>query len=60
MIDEEQDESEAQEIPLPNVKSTILAKVIDFITHYRTEAMTEIEKVCASVIASLHFPFSRP
>jgi len=26
------------------VKSTILAKVIDFITHYRTEAMTEIEK----------------
>jgi len=45
MIDEEQEAEEAQEIPLPNVKSQILTKVIDFIAHYKTEAMTEIEKV---------------
>jgi S-phase kinase-associated protein 1 len=41
---EEQDEEEAQEIPLPNVKSTILAKVIEFCRHYKEEPMTEIEK----------------
>jgi S-phase kinase-associated protein 1 len=34
-----------QEIPLPNVKSAILAKVIEFATHYQTEKMNEIEKV---------------
>lgn len=46
MIDEEQDEGEAQEIPLPNVKSAVLAKVIEFAQHYKIEeAMTEIEKV---------------
>lgn len=45
MIDEEQDEEEAQEIPLPNVKSAILAKVIEFAQHYRQEPMNEIEKV---------------
>jgi S-phase kinase-associated protein 1 len=45
MIDEDQDEEEAQEIPLPNVKSAILAKVIEFAHHYRREPMNEIEKV---------------
>lgn len=45
MIDEDQDEEEAQEIPLPNVKSAILAKVIEFAQHYKVEPMTEIEKV---------------
>ena len=45
MIDDEQDDEEAQEIPLPNVKSAILAKVIEFAQHYKTEPMNEIEKV---------------
>jgi S-phase kinase-associated protein 1 len=45
MIDEEQDEEEAQEIPLPNVKSSVLAKIIEFTQHYKTEPMNEIEKV---------------
>ena len=45
MIDEDLDEEEAQEIPLPNVKSTILAKIIEFAQHYKIEPMSEIEKV---------------
>jgi hypothetical protein len=45
MIDEEQDEEEAQEIPLPNVKSSVLAKIIEFTQHYKTDPMNEIEKV---------------
>lgn len=44
MIDEDQDDEDPQEIPLPNVKSAILAKVIEFLQHYHVEAMTEIEK----------------
>ena len=43
--DEDQNDDEAQDIPLPNVKSTILAKVIEFIQHHKTEPMSEIEKV---------------
>jgi S-phase kinase-associated protein 1 len=45
MVDEEQDNEEAQEIPLPNVKSGILAKVIEFCQHYKVNPMEEIEKV---------------
>jgi S-phase kinase-associated protein 1 len=45
MIADDQDDDEAQEIPLPNVKTAILAKVIEFCQHYETEPMTEIEKV---------------
>lgn len=29
---------------LPNVKSSILSKVIEFLTHYKEEPMSEIEK----------------
>jgi S-phase kinase-associated protein 1 len=43
MIPDEDDE-EQQEIPLPNVKSQILAKVIEFARHYVEEPMNDIEK----------------
>ncbi len=47
LIEEDQDEEddEEKEIPLPNVKTPILAKVIDFCQHYCQEQMHEIEKV---------------
>ena len=44
MFDPEQPEDEVQEIPLPNVKSFILSKVIEFLCHYKGEPMTEIDK----------------
>lgn len=44
MINDDPDDEEAQEIPLPNVKSPILAEVIKFLEHYKVEPMTEIEK----------------
>jgi len=55
MIDEDQDDEESQEIPLPNVKSAILAKVIEYCHHYKTDPMTEIEKVilCIDIIIVL-------
>jgi len=52
MVDEDQDENEAQEIPLPNVKSAILAKVIEFCQHYKVNPMEEIEKPLKS--ANMH------
>jgi hypothetical protein len=54
MITDDEDE-ETQEIPLPNVKSSILAKVIEFAKHYKEEAMTEIEKVEFSVQFFIYF-----
>ena len=45
MIDVDEDDEESQKINLPNVKSAILAKVIEYCQHYKTEPMTEIEKV---------------
>ena len=44
-----QDDDEAQEIPLPNVKAQTLARVIEFCQHYKTERMNEIEKVSLDV-----------
>eukprot|EP00619_Florenciella_sp_RCC1007_P012125 CAMPEP_0205906222 /NCGR_PEP_ID=MMETSP1325-20131115/1818_1 /ASSEMBLY_ACC=CAM_ASM_000708 /TAXON_ID=236786 /ORGANISM="Florenciella sp., Strain RCC1007" /LENGTH=214 /DNA_ID=CAMNT_0053272221 /DNA_START=108 /DNA_END=752 /DNA_ORIENTATION=- len=45
MIPEEEDgETDQQEIPLPNVKSVILGKVMEFCKHYCEEPMNEIEK----------------
>lgn len=45
LILEDQNDEEIQEIPLPNVKTHILAKVIEFAEHYKVEPMTEIAKV---------------
>merc|ERR1712178_646286 len=53
MIPEEaEDEEDTQEIPLPNVKSHVLAKVIEFCRHYAEEPMSEIEKPLKS--ANMH------
>ena len=52
MIDEDQDDDEAQEIPLPNVKSAILSKLIEFMNHYKADPMTEITKPIKSNIMS--------
>ncbi len=43
-IDDNDDESNDKEIPLPNVKSEVLTKVIEFCKFYLTEQMNEIEK----------------
>ena len=42
-IDDDGDD-EVQEIPLPNVKATVLSKVIEYCTHYKMEeAMNSIQ-----------------
>ena len=41
---EENENEEGQEIPLPNVKSSVLTKVIEFCRHYSEDPMNEIEK----------------
>jgi len=43
------DSSETQEIPLPNVKNNVLAKVIEFCKHHKEDPMNDIEKVMGRV-----------
>jgi S-phase kinase-associated protein 1 len=43
-LEENEDEGGTVEFPLPNVKSQVLKKVIEFCEHHLTEPMTEIEK----------------
>jgi S-phase kinase-associated protein 1 len=46
MVDEDQEEDdEPQSIPLLNVKTAVLAKVVEFCRHYQGDPMKEIEKV---------------
>ena len=47
-----EEDDDVTEIPLPNVKSTVLAKVIEFCTHHQTEPMSEIEKPLKSAVMS--------
>jgi S-phase kinase-associated protein 1 len=47
---DEQDDDEVQEIPLPNVKSTVLSKVIEFCSHHHNNPMREIEKVRSELV----------
>jgi len=49
MMDEDGDDG-ISEIPLPNVKSQVLMKVIEFCEHHLQEPMTEIEKPLKSSV----------
>lgn len=49
MMDDDCDDDMA-EIPLPNVKATVLQKVIEFSTHHLTEPMNDIEKPLKSAV----------
>jgi S-phase kinase-associated protein 1 len=41
-IDDEADEDIPPDVPLPNVKSSVLAKVIEYCEHYKVDKMTDI------------------
>ena len=48
--DDGDDEGSNIEIPLPNVKSQVLQKVIEFCEHHLSDPMTEIEKPLKSQV----------
>ncbi|EGZ17183.1 hypothetical protein PHYSODRAFT_354552 [Phytophthora sojae] len=52
LISDDADDDEVQEIPLPNVKSPVLSKVIEFCSHHHNSPMREIEKPLKS--ADMH------
>ncbi|ETK91698.1 hypothetical protein F441_04916 [Phytophthora nicotianae CJ01A1] len=52
LVDDEQEGEEVQEIPLPNVKSHVLAKVVEFCQHHKDTPMAEIQKPLKSNVLS--------
>lgn len=52
MENEDDDDQENLEIPIPNVDAKVLQKVIDFCTHYTEEPMKEIKRPLKSVVLS--------
>ncbi|KAK1942856.1 E3 ubiquitin ligase complex SCF subunit sconC [Phytophthora citrophthora] len=44
VADDQEEGDEIQEIPLPNVKGHVLAKVVEFCRHHKDAPMTEIQK----------------
>lgn len=62
ITEDEEDNEDNLEIPLPNVKSQVLQKVIEFCEHHHKEPMTEIEKplksnVMADVVQNWYADF---
>ena len=56
--DDEDDEEDLKEIPLPNVKDSVLVKVIEYCTHYKDDPMTAIQTpLKSSKIEELVQPF---
>ena len=52
---ESPEEDEIESIPLPNVSSSILQKVIEFLSHYIENPMDEIPKVWIKIFDFSHF-----
>jgi len=50
MLEDDCDDDNMTEIPLPNVKTTVLQKVIEFSAHHLTESMNEIRKPLRSTV----------
>ncbi|KAG7388412.1 suppressor of kinetochore protein mutant [Phytophthora pseudosyringae] len=52
LVADEQEGDEVQEIPLPNVKAPVLAKVVEFCQHHKDTPMAEIQKPLKSNVLS--------